>query len=482
MPNLAANLRQRLEAAGGEIVERSRLGIKARLPDGRFRLITTAGRRLHLDDGTEIDTDLDPGTGGWVAQARAALPYDIRIGGDGGRRLIPRKTHPDEYVQFGALESYNGSTWETVTLGTWERVANRIVWDRPNYALEVALLPETAKIGFVLKDPVADRPIRWQVTLVGLSWDAGTLISDSDSATVAWLRPPRWESSSDGDKAGMSGPVPWDYVGGYVRFDPDLPADVVYPVTIDPDVAVDIAAGADDGYVTPNSSSFNSSATAMYCGPSDLSNLDHTWLRFQSVNIEGTISAATIDLYTASGYPSAQNVAVYIWPLDEDDHAAPTSYNEWNTDHSNHVTGTAIQWDFNAEDTAGVLQTTDDFSSLLQEVVDRTGWSSGNDIGIHLDRKNDATFTWQGWASYENTTYDPATLDVTYSSGDATASPSAKSLTVAAGDSDPAAIWRPTSDIAATGWDTNPTPGGDLYAQIDEASASDTDFIDADGA
>jgi hypothetical protein len=35
----------------------------------------------------------------------------------------------------------------------------------------------------------------------------------------------------------------------------------------------------------------------------------------------------------------------------------------------------------------------------------------------------------------------------------------------------------PTSDIAATGWDSAPTPSQDLWAQVDEVVASDTDYI-----
>jgi len=37
----------------------------------------------------------------------------------------------------------------------------------------------------------------------------------------------------------------------------------------------------------------------------------------------------------------------------------------------------------------------------------------------------------------------------------------------------------PDADIAATGWDTNPTGSQPLYQQLDETTPSDTDFIDA---
>jgi hypothetical protein len=39
----------------------------------------------------------------------------------------------------------------------------------------------------------------------------------------------------------------------------------------------------------------------------------------------------------------------------------------------------------------------------------------------------------------------------------------------------------PISDISFTNWETAPTPGGSLYAQLDEGVRSDTDYIYYDG-
>ena len=39
------------------------------------------------------------------------------------------------------------------------------------------------------------------------------------------------------------------------------------------------------------------------------------------------------------------------------------------------------------------------------------------------------------------------------------------------------AILYPTSDVAGTGWDSAPTPSQDLWAQVDEVVASDTDYM-----
>lgn len=36
---------------------------------------------------------------------------------------------------------------------------------------------------------------------------------------------------------------------------------------------------------------------------------------------------------------------------------------------------------------------------------------------------------------------------------------------------------RPDADILTTGWETAPTPSQDHYAQLDEVTASDTDYV-----
>lgn len=124
---------------------------------------------------------------------------------------------------------------------------------------------------------------------------------------------------------------------------------------------------------------------------------------------------------------------------------------------------------------------TPDLKSILQELED-----SYDGIGdLVLIYVHDTSSVETNWASYDHSWLTEPQIDIDYTPASTQYEQSVSgSLGSAAGVSnmalEPSQI-RPASDVSDGGgdWDSQPTPGQDLYAQIDETSPSDTDYIEA---
>jgi len=410
MPNRAAILRAKIEAQhpGSAVRERHRHSVVFDLPDGKRRLVSSVGL-LHDRHGREIDTDLDDDTGGWVAKARAALDFDVRIS-EGGYRYYPRDDVTTEWIEFGRPlylpaggNPSNPSHWQQVPLSNRQRVGNQIFWDAGPHQLGFKVLPHGIKVGYRLTSADGNLPLAWPVELVGLSRQGGEVWSNADSVPVMWLTPPRWE-----DATGITeGPISWDFVQvagqTYVRYDPPDLSGAVFPVMIDPSAQSSPTAGADDGRYD----SFSNSANPVFGKSGDGRDSYEAWFRFPNVAASGTVSAAYIELVrVGNGSGTAQPT---IYAIDEDDHTAPNNATQYAADP---LTSNSTNWSFSTS-SSGTHQTPD-LTDEVQEVFDRPGWSSGNAMGFHFEHGSANPGVNQQWDDYEGTT--PAELNITYSS------------------------------------------------------------------
>jgi hypothetical protein len=144
--------------------------------------------------------------------------------------------------------------------------------------------------------------------------------------------------------------------------------------------------GADDGFYL--SSNFLR-ATHDYLEIGNIGNFSSngTYIRFSNVTVPqgATITEALLTLigYDNWGTARTASVAIKIRAADEDDAAAPTSA----TDAKNRTrTTAAVDMSGITPDVEnGTVWTTDDLKSVIQEVVDRGGWVSGNALLIFID-------------------------------------------------------------------------------------------------
>ena len=104
------------------------------------------------------------------------------------------------------------------------------------------------------------------------------------------------------------------------------------------------------------------------------------FFRFQNVVVP---QGATIDsAYIKLNWEGGEDVNFLIAAVDVDDFDAPTD-NTYAA-HDTETTAT-VSWNIpleGSQDSGKYFKTSPDIKTIIQEIVDRTGWSSGNAIGI----------------------------------------------------------------------------------------------------
>lgn len=166
-----------------------------------------------------------------------------------------------------------------------------------------------------------------------------------------------------------------------------------------------ITASADDaqeasGTVTIDGGALNANSTTGYTG-----------LRFQNVTIPpgSTINTASLNVYLTSG--SFDDPDITIYAEDTDDAAAFTTAS--NNISSRTPTTANTVWNVGSLSTG--VKTSPDFAAVIQEIIDRGGWSSGNDLAI-IYVGNDASSLMRIRA-FDAGGGDYATLNIDYTAG-----------------------------------------------------------------
>src|SRR4030066_111299 len=230
----------------------------------RLRRAVVTGYDQHYDDeqgawqecveGYETSDEV-----GYNQMARR-LRHALHVANNGGRRWDPRRNVPGGDIQFGRVQYFNGTSWVNVPFGTPVVTNNQIFWDHTLFSLTLLVNWHRIKIEAVLKSSGAARPLRWAVSLVGLTWDNWQL-RGADGSVVAHVAAPQgWDANGSQDAPNIN--VTATYAGGFIRFDADLSA-AVYPGTGDPTLTLQPdATDGIDTYVQEDTADTNYGGTA----------------------------------------------------------------------------------------------------------------------------------------------------------------------------------------------------------------------------
>lgn len=141
--------------------------------------------------------------------------------------------------------------------------------------------------------------------------------------------------------------------------------------------------GADDGHVLVDNTSFNNSDSGVYCGYRLFGSYYtyHCFFRYPAININpgSTIISAIITFNSGISMGYTNEITTRWYCNDVDDAVAPTSYAEFVA----LIKTTAyVDWvdDTNWQDNQAY--DSPDFKTIVQEVVDRPGWTSGNALMV----------------------------------------------------------------------------------------------------
>lgn len=135
------------------------------------------------------------------------------------------------------------------------------------------------------------------------------------------------------------------------------------------------------------------------------------FVRFQNVSIPkgATIKTAYLKFRDSSQNPSSSH-SIEIYGVNEDNASAATS---WSDLTGRDRTSVSVTWNPPGQYDNGTSRATKDISDIVQEIVNRSGWSSGNALMFYLASTGSGQ---RDYASYDHTSYTAPQLRVTYSS------------------------------------------------------------------
>ena len=177
-----------------------------------------------------------------------------------------------------------------------------------------------------------------------------------------------------------------------------------------------IATGTDDGHLamTPNPDLWWNALNVIQSGANIISAF-----RFDNLSIPNgvTVTSAFITVSTSSSYSSNASY-LKIYGIDEDD---TTTFSSDPTGRDK--TTANVDWDLpSGTDGFDKDYVTSDVSSIVEEIVNRGGWISGNALGFFFE--DDGSSFDQSWKSFETDDSYCARLEVNYTGASPSASPS----------------------------------------------------------
>lgn len=175
------------------------------------------------------------------------------------------------------------------------------------------------------------------------------------------------------------------------------------------------AASADDGWHDDNATFDNSGTGITVVGADPILETPPGigFIRVPNVTIPqgATIDAATFDFVATAKSTPSSDISLYGFAEDNSAQLADI------TDYYTRTLTTSDALFSVGSLTAGGSFTTGDFKGVVQEIVDRAGWASGNAIQFTLLQAQATGVIGMSVASYDHATYTEPTLNVTYTAG-----------------------------------------------------------------
>lgn len=373
-----------------ELVKKRNLRSKTFDLGGRKRLLRLGIKKpLHyVNEQSQIeDIDLTP----TLARGQhfiSKAPYKARIGRDfpGYRYTGARGTISAELIAI------NGNS---ITKREPEYADKRFYWRGLSFGVDCTIIPRNAGLNALvtLHEANAPRKFTWEILgdtaimrpVVGRDALGRTLELEqewsSDRLTITW-----------------TGKV---IDGKYARRGEPL-QEPRYPVWIDPTINEAIVAGSDDAWSgTPNIYINSTYLSAGIFGTLAIP----TGLRFQTIAIPqgSTVTSAvlTLDILSITGSPSLR-----IYGNDIDD------ANAWSS--GNRIKNITKTTAFASFSPGGTGTITVGVTSAFQEIINRTGFTSNNDVAFGIFPQAASGVDIAKIAAYEHTTRQEAQLDIVY--------------------------------------------------------------------
>ncbi len=337
------------------------------------------------------------------------MAHALHVGSTGTRRWYPRRNIQTEYIEFGRLQSWTGTQWQNVNLGTPVRSGNSLSWNTANFSLTLIVTWRRVKIAVVLKTETAKRRLRWAVSLVGLTWDNWSL-RGADNNVVGWIDAPvAWDANGSADNPNVT--ITTSYAAGFVEFGGDL-SQAVLPITIDPTFTDGYGGDvttAKDAYLNSGNATFNYGTRDSFQASPALMGFD-----VQSIPADATCNSTTLYVYAYNaGTSLAFTQYVYSVAAANKDWIEGTKTGAqalagescWNALAADGAGGITTKWAGDAAGDGGAdagcsVSGTDFEAGVLGSYSGNRSDAAGTEYAVSLDTTRTA-----GWFGATNTNY-----------------------------------------------------------------------------
>lgn len=245
------------------------------------------------------------------------------------------------------------------------------------------------------------------------SWDLGTNYNSPDIATVVqevisragWVSGNAltimWEDRASATNS-VAQPAAFEHTS---RQEPRLV--ITYTSSVVSPVSLAVTANSDDGY--GYAANFDSTTADTYAGKISADSID-TYLRFLNVGIPqgAVVYSAVLKVRASASGGTVTDIHAQVRADDSDNATAPTT--AASLDGKPRTTA-KVDWDPTVW-TVGTEYSPPDLAAVVQEVVDRAGWVSGNALQLFVEDDGSSAGTYMGFATLENVTYSEALLVV----------------------------------------------------------------------
>jgi hypothetical protein len=383
---------------------------------------------------------------GWHIEG---APYYAEVKDDGSRLFCPDRNERSRYLRIPAPDLLRGLSKNVVQRRA--KLDGELLGDRismPAEWGEIRVGYGNTGMKFEVLFTQAPPPglfgresprILLDVETAGL--DIEQLLS---AKTGIGIPPPRLTSDIfDADRSRQVKRLNWSYKNGQLELGFDL-GDLPFPILLkNTTVDIDVGAMADDCRVFWNGSNWVLGELwfiYFFAGYQDSGSIKNGGgMRFQNIAVPqgATIDTATV-IFVCALSNSYTTANTRFTGEDADDAAAFSDLADYQARrgtvvggaNNNNITSAQVDWDNIATWVAGTSYPSPELKSIVQEIVNRTGWASGNDMVIFWDdhdgRSTETNYSYRIAASYDHATYDPPKLHIEYTAGGVTARTSAE--------------------------------------------------------
>ena len=176
------------------------------------------------------------------------------------------------------------------------------------------------------------------------------------------------------------------------------------------DVSVAVTHSGDDSEW--DTVSFTGDGTTVSVGHDGMMMGTHSLFRFQNVNIaQGkTIVTAVLKLIVGANASSSFDTEVKAEDVDSSVRLASS----FDIDAVAETTA-SVTWTTSGSWTTGTTVSSPEIKTVIQEIVDRSGWAANAELSLHLKYAGDELSTeYQRFKTYDDSSANAAVLEITY--------------------------------------------------------------------